>query len=99
VSEQPPNGNGRKVWLSRDTFIPWGAAIAFATLAWWGASKYADLERTIQSVAADSASKVAEQGNKLSLEMQALRMTVEYQGRDLAELKKSVDALPRGGGK
>jgi hypothetical protein len=94
---EPENGNGRKAWLTRDTFVPWGAVIAVAALVWWHATKLGDLERSIQANASSVAERVADQRRETSLEMQALKLSIEYQGKAtdarFERLEKAVERL------
>ena len=85
----------RRPIITRDTLVPWGAAVAFASLTWFGATKYGDLEKQIIANATDLAERAADQSKDVALQIQALKFTVEAQGRDLAEVKKSVEALSR----
>jgi len=87
------NGNGRRAFFTKDTFVPWGAALACASLAWWAASKYGDLERSIQATASNVAERISEQRRETSLEMQALKFAVDYQGQRIERIEKAVEAL------
>ena len=82
-------------WISKETLIPWSSAFAFAGLAWWGASRFGDLNMAIQKSAADVAEKVAEQRTVTSLELQELKLTSDHVNQRLDRLEKSVDALTR----
>lgn len=93
------NGNSRRAWLTKDTFVPWGSVIAVAALVWWHASKLGDLERSIQSNAATVAERVADQRRETSLEMQALKFSVESLSQRMGRIESSVDALNRGASK
>lgn len=90
------NGNGRRSWLTKDTFVPWGAVIAVAALVWWHASKLGDLEKSIQANAAQVAERVADQRRETSLELQALKLSVEYLSQRMGRMESSVDLLTRG---
>lgn len=89
----------RPMWLSKDTLLPWSAAIAFAALSWYGATQFGSLRLTIQDTATKAARDTSDQAHALELQIMSLKGTVEIQGRDLAELKRSVDTLTRGAGK
>lgn len=91
-----PNDNGRRSWLTKDTFVPWGAVIAVAVLVWWHASKMMDLERAFQSNAAALAEKVADQRRETSLELQALKYSVENLSQRVGRVEASVDNLTLG---
>jgi cell division protein FtsB len=93
------NGNGRRPILTRETLVPWGFSVAFASLAWFGATKYGDLEKQITLSSYATNEKLAEQSRAVALQIQALTFTVEAQGRDLDKIKTSVDALTRSAGK
>jgi hypothetical protein len=90
VSDEP-NSNGRRPILTRETLIPWGAAFAFALLSWLGATKYSDLEKQIIERSNQLAERSSDQSREVALQIQALSFKVEAQGRDLAEMKSSVE--------
>ena len=87
------------MWLSKDTLLPWSAAIAFAALSWYGATQFGGLRLTIQEAATKAARDTSDQAHSLELQIMSLKGTVEIQGRDLGALKESVQAMNRGAGK
>lgn len=86
----------KTTWLSKDTLVPYGAACAFAALSWYGATQFGSLQLTIQETANRAARDTSEQAHALELQILALKTQVEIQGRDLAQVKESVEALTRG---
>jgi len=89
----------RLAFLSKDTLVPYGAAVAFAGLAWYGANQFGSLQLTIQSTATQAAKDTSDQAHALELQIMSLRSTVDIQGRDLAEVKRSVENLTHGSSK
>lgn len=89
----PPSGGERRPIITRDTLVPWGAAVAFAGLAYLGATKYGDLEKQIIAQGTAASIQWSEQSKEVALQIQALKFTVDAQGRDLADMKVAVDKL------
>jgi flagellar biosynthesis regulator FlaF len=89
--------NGKRPIITRETLVPWGAAVAFAGLSWLGATKYSDLEKMIIDRSNALREKSSEESREVALQIQALKFTVEAQGRDLAQVKISVDTLTKQG--
>lgn len=96
----------RPMWLSKDTLLPWSAAVAFAALSWYGATQFGGLRLTIQEASTKAARDTSDQAHALEIQIISLRSTVEIQGRDiasqgrdLAAMKESVERLDRSGSK
>lgn len=100
------NGNGRKAWLTKDTFVPVGSIVlALAAFSWlmgrlntitegMAAKEIADRDR-----AASIAEKLAIRDRDTDLALQRLGFVVEALKSDLAEVKTSVQELTHRGDK
>ena len=85
--------------LNKDTLVPYGAACAFAALAWYGANQFGSLKLTIQETANRAAKDTSDQAHVLELQILSVKATVDIQGRDIAQVKEAVEGLTRAGKK
>lgn len=87
--------NGKKFWITKDSFVPVGSLAVTAVFAWWVRGIFQELSTTMLTREVVQ----AEQRRETDLAIQAIRFTVEAQGRDLAEVKESVRELTQRGQK